>query len=94
MPRYAKTSPTPSDPQPTLASRIKAGKVVPIISNVVTNDLVLAGQPRLVQEYARRIVYPLSHQDDLSQMLQFKSITDKALGPGGALPELRQKPTV
>lgn len=79
MPRYAKTGSTLTEAQPSLISRIKAGKAVPIISNVVGNNLVLGGHPRLVADYAQRTAYPLSRQDDLSQMLQFKSVTDRAL---------------
>jgi hypothetical protein len=79
MPRYQKTGPGQTEPQPGLASRIRAGKVVPIISHVIGNDLVLGGHSRLVEAYAQRMAYPLSQRDDLSQMLQFKCVTDKLL---------------
>ncbi|NJN99787.1 MAG: hypothetical protein HC875_39630 [Anaerolineales bacterium] len=77
MPRYAKTGPTPAEPPSTLASRIKAGKVVPIISNMLGNDLVLGGHARLVAEYAR--LFHLGQPHDLAHLLQLKSLTDKAL---------------
>jgi hypothetical protein len=79
MPRYQKTGITPVDSQSALADRLRHGKVVPVISNVISNDLGLGGHARLAAAYAQLISYPLSHQDDLSQMLQLKSITDKAL---------------
>lgn len=77
MPRYAKTGPTAAEPLSTLASRIKAGKVVPIISNVIGNDLVLGGHARLTAEYAR--LFHLGQPHDLAHLLQLKSLTDKAL---------------
>lgn len=55
--------------------RIKIGKVVPIISNELANDLVLGGQTNLVKGYAEYIDYPLKNRHDLFQMTKFKRIT-------------------
>lgn len=60
--------------------RINADRVVPLISNVVTNDLVLGGHDRLSKAYADYIRYPLpDYQHDLFQMTQFKTITDNRM---------------
>ncbi|NJN96124.1 MAG: hypothetical protein HC875_19470 [Anaerolineales bacterium] len=55
--------------------RIKIGKVVPIVSNELANDLVLGGQTNLVKGYAEYIDYPLENRHDLFQMTKFKRIT-------------------
>jgi hypothetical protein len=57
--------------------RIRGGKVVPVISNKVSNNLVLGGHDALVQAYAGHISYPLAEQDHLAQMTQFISVTDE-----------------
>jgi hypothetical protein len=65
--------------QDTIARRIKEGDVVPLLSGSVGNDLVLGGQQWLQQKYAaERLVYPLE-DTELSQMAQFKCITDEAM---------------
>lgn len=63
--------------QQTITERIRAGKVVPLISNVVSNDLVLGGHAELVKTYATYIDYPLPENDNLTQMAQFMSVTDE-----------------
>lgn len=63
--------------QQTITERIKAGKVVPLISNVVSSDLVLGGHDKLVEAYAAYIDYPLPDKNNLTQMTQFMSVTDE-----------------
>lgn len=77
MPRIQKANSTSADTQPGLAGRIRAGKVVPLVSNIISNNLALGNHTGLVEAYAEHIGYPLSASTDLSQLLQFKSITDK-----------------
>jgi len=63
--------------QQVIIERIKAGKVVPLISNVGSNDLVLGGNADLINAYATYINYPLPDKDNLPQMAQFISVTDE-----------------
>jgi hypothetical protein len=63
--------------QQTIVERLRAGKVVPVISNKVCNNLILGGHEKLVKAYAGYINYPLAEQDRLSQMAQFMSVTDE-----------------
>lgn len=63
--------------QQVIIERIKAGKVVPLISNVVSNDLVLGGNADLINAYATYINYPLPDKDNLPKMAQFISVTDE-----------------
>lgn len=65
--------------QQTIVDRIRAGKVVPLISNVVNNDLILGGNGKVVSAYSTYIDYPLSQTDTLPEMAQFSSITDDGI---------------
>lgn len=65
--------------QQTIIERIRVGKVVPLISNVVSNDLVLQGHSRLVNAYATYVNYPLPEKNNLTQMAQFISVTDEGV---------------
>ena len=62
-------------PQETLAEKVKAGKAVPLISNVVDHDLLLQGHQALVQDYVKRIEYPWAHLYDLAHITQVRSVT-------------------
>jgi hypothetical protein len=62
--------------QQTIAERIRSGKVVPVISNIVSNNLVLGGHDKLVADYAKYINYPLDDYN-LHRMAQFFSVTDE-----------------
>jgi hypothetical protein len=69
-----------------IEERIKKDEVVPLISNRVSNDLVLGGHARLGQAYADYIRYPLrdapdalKDRHDLLRMMQFKAITDERM---------------
>jgi len=62
-------------PQETLAEKVKAGKAVPLISNMVDHDLILRGHQALVQDYAKRIESPLADLHDLAHLTQVRSVT-------------------
>ncbi|MBV7339226.1 SIR2 family protein [Chloroflexi bacterium TSY] len=64
---------------PTIVERIKSGKVVPVISNVVSNDLVLGGHAALVEAYAKYTEYPHADMLNLPYLAQYDSITDEAI---------------
>jgi hypothetical protein len=76
MPRIPKDQRVQGSQQQSWASRIRAGKVVPLISNSVSADAVLGGHTALVKKYAEHIIYPLKNEDDLPRMIQFKSVID------------------
>jgi len=65
--------------QQTIIERIRAGKVVPLISNMVSNNLVLGGHESLVEAYAKYTNYPLADQDCLAKVAQFITITDETV---------------
>ena len=69
----------------TIIDRIKAGKVVPIISQVVDHNLVLGGHVPLVEAYANYVRYPLADKYNLPQMAQFKGVTDASVTDAWAL---------
>ncbi len=73
--------------QQTIVERIKAGKVVPLISNVVSNNLVLDGHKSLVEAYAAYVNYPLANKECLPQMAQFTSVTDESVTDPRAVKE-------
>src|SRR5689334_22870162 len=89
MPRIktdtATSQSAPATWQQTMIDRIRAGKLAPIISNTVSNDLVLGGHDALVEAYAVYSRYPLEQKQDLAQMAQFKSITDERITDALAL---------
>jgi hypothetical protein len=58
-----------------IIDRIKTGKVVPLISNEVGNNLVLGGHKALIEAYATYINYPLPSKEILSRMAQFVGVT-------------------
>ena len=65
--------------QETLIDRIQQGKVLPLISNVVTNRLVFSSHRDLVESWAEYIEYPLDDDRlDLTRLTQFQSVMDKA----------------
>lgn len=63
--------------QQTIAERMRLGRVVPIISNVIGNDLVLGGDEKLLEGYAKYTNYPLTAFKHLSRVAQFISVTDE-----------------
>lgn len=76
MPINKRSGQTPANPwqKQDIVGRIKIGKVVPVISNEIINDLLLGGQADLIKGYAEYIEYPLDSGDDLLLMTKFKRI--------------------
>jgi hypothetical protein len=80
MPRRALESrPASADSQQSMASRIRAGKVVPLISSTVYNEAMLGGHVALVEKYRTAIAYPLPSHDGLPRLAQYKSVTDDSV---------------
>lgn len=71
--------------QQTIVDRIRAGKVVPIISHMIDHDLVLGGHIALVEAYAEYVHYPLVDKRNLPQLTQYKNITDETISDAWAL---------
>ena len=88
MPRRRSGQSRPASPkaswQDTVTDRIRAGKVVPIISNRLSNDLLLGGHDQVCQGYSTYINYPLT-SGNLSQMSQFHWLTNDAITDAWAL---------
>ena len=65
--------------QDIITQRVREGKVVPVLSNTVGNDLVLGGHDALSEKYAtERVSYP-SDDADVPQMALYKCLTEKAM---------------
>ncbi len=73
--------------QQTIIERLKMGKVVPLIGNIVSNNLILGGNDALVEAYATYVHYPLELKDNLPHMAQFTSVTDEAVTDPRAIKE-------
>jgi hypothetical protein len=89
MPRIRTTGPESRGPatwQQTVVERIRAGKLAPILSNAVGDDLALGGHAALVEAYAAYSRYPLG-SGGLAEMAQFKGITDESVTDTLALKE-------
>jgi len=76
MPINKRSGQAPANPwqRQDIVGRIKIGKVVPVISNEIVNDLLLGGHTDLIKGYAEYIEYPLDSGDDLLLMTKFKRI--------------------
>ncbi|MEW5961070.1 MAG: SIR2 family protein [Chloroflexota bacterium] len=72
--------------QQTIVERVRSGKVVPVISNVVSNNLVLGGHDDLVAAYAKYTNYPLD-DCNLLRIAQYISVTDESVTDPGAVKE-------
>jgi len=64
--------------QQTIIERIRVGKVVPVVSNIVSNNLALGGHDSLVEAYGNYINFPLS-DCNLIRMTQYISVTDETI---------------
>lgn len=65
--------------QQTIVERIKVGRVVPLISNIVSNDLILGSHQGIVDDYTKYTSYPLTDKERLPRIAQFTSITDEGV---------------
>src|SRR5688572_20864017 len=81
MPREEKRGDAGKVPiwQRDFIDQIRSGHAVPLISNKVTVDLLFGDYKTLVRQYADRIQYPLSSEDDLLQMAKFKRFSDEEM---------------
>jgi hypothetical protein len=61
----------------TIVNRIKLGRVVPIISNRVSSDLVLRGHDHSIQSYTKYTNYPLEAPSSIPQIAQFSRVIDE-----------------
>ena len=71
----------------TIVERIRGGKVVPLVSNAIGNDLVLGGHQNLLQSYAEYAEYPLTDGATLSDMSQYRSLVNEGISDALALKE-------
>ena len=60
----------------SFVERVRTGNVVPILSNEMMADLVLAGRERFLDGYADYVAYPLPERNDLLRIAKFKAITE------------------
>ena len=67
--------------QEVFQDQIKLGKVVPLISNAVSNDLVLKGHDSLISGYVNYLDYPFITEHNLPYITQYSSVMQK-VAPG------------
>ena len=83
MPRIKKAirekEASPNTWQQTIADRVRAGKALPIISNLAYERLVFDAETSLVDAYADYIGYPDTEKRPLAYLTQFRKITDDSL---------------
>lgn len=79
-------NPQPATWQEQITARVRAGKLVPLVSAMVGNDLVLGGQNALEEEYAKYGGYTLD-QRDLPHVAQVRSLIDEGLSDPLAIKE-------
>jgi hypothetical protein len=73
--------------QQTIVERIRTGKVVPVVSNIVGDDLLLGSHDGLVEAYVKYTEYPFPEKHDLSRIAQFLGVIDENLGDIRAVKE-------
>jgi hypothetical protein len=63
----------------TIVDRIRTtGKVLPIVSGSISNDLMFGNQAELVKRWAEYIEYPFPERDSLTHLTQYTSVMLKA----------------
>lgn len=62
----------------TIVDRIHLGKVMPILSNVITDDLVFGSHQDIVEGWADYTDYPRNDRQTLARMTQYQSVMLKA----------------
>ena len=72
---YSKEKPDTLD---ILCDQIKQNKVLPIISNNVTDDLLFGSHEALVENWAEQTEYPFADRDNFTRMSQYADITVRA----------------
>ncbi len=64
----------PKTGQEIILDQIKAGKAIPILSNSVSNELILGNHQQLIRDYAEYAQYPLSDHHNLARITQYLSV--------------------
>jgi SIR2-like protein len=62
--------------QQIIVDQIKAGKAIPVLSNSISNDLILGNHRQLILDFAEYANYPLADKDNLAHLTQFMSVME------------------
>lgn len=62
--------------QRSFAQRIRAGRVVPVISDPAMIDMALGGYPRLVEGYAELAGYPMPDRANLVKVAKYRQLQE------------------
>jgi SIR2-like domain len=62
--------------QQIIVDQIKEGKAIPVLSNSISNDLILGNHRQLILDYADYTTYPLADKDNLAHLTQFMSVME------------------
>ena len=62
--------------QQIIVDQIKAGRALPVLSNSISNDLLLGNHRQLILDFAKYANYPLADKDNLAHLTQFMSIME------------------
>ena len=78
MPIYNRSGAKPDNPlQMSFIERLKAGRVVPIISGAGLADLTMGGHARLTQHLCEFMDYPLPDNDRLVEIARYYKVQNK-----------------
>ena len=69
---------TEKDTLDILCEQIKQNKVLPIISNNITDDLLFGSHEKLVEQWAQQTEYPFADRHNFTRMSQYADITVRA----------------
>jgi hypothetical protein len=61
-----------------IAKRIDEGKLLPFVSNTISNDLIFGSHEDLVEAWADYIDYPFDDRQRLTRLTQYDSVMSKA----------------
>lgn len=77
MPIIKQAGTQPANPlQSSFVGRIKAGRVVPVLSDDAIIELVLGSFAELVKGYARLAQYPMPDQDNLVKVAKYRQLQE------------------
>jgi hypothetical protein len=62
--------------QQIIVDQIKAGRSIPVLSNSISNDLILGNHRQLILDFAGYAEYPLADKDNLAHLTQFMSVME------------------
>jgi hypothetical protein len=62
--------------QQKIIDQIKAGRAIPVLSNSISNDLILGNHRQLILDFAEYANYPLADKDNLAHLTQFMSVME------------------